>query len=42
MVWILVRSLKGKGGVIGKGITENVLNDWTKTMHRGADVITLI
>ena len=35
---ILMRSLKGRGGVIGKGITENVLNVWTKTMHRCAEV----
>ena len=35
---ILMRSLKGRGGVIAKGITENVLNVWTKTMHRCAEV----
>ena len=35
---ILVKSLKGKGGVIGKCITENVLKVWTKTMHRCAEV----
>ncbi len=33
-----MKSLKGRGGVIGKGITENVLNVWTKTMHRCAEV----
>jgi hypothetical protein len=31
---ILMKSLKGKGGVVGKGITENVLRVWTSTMHR--------
>jgi hypothetical protein len=30
--------LKGRAGVIGKGITENVMNVWTKTMHRCAAV----
>ena len=35
---ILRKSLKGKGGVIGRGITENVLNVRTKTMHRCAEV----
>ena len=35
---ILMRSLKGRGGVIGRGISENVLNVWTKTMHRCAEV----
>ena len=35
---IPMKSLKGKGGVIGRGITENVLNVWTKTMHRCAEV----
>ena len=35
---ILMRSLKGRGGVIGKGMTENVVNVWTKTMHRTAEV----
>ncbi|CAK8673814.1 unnamed protein product [Clavelina lepadiformis] len=33
-----MKSLKGKGGVIGKGITDNVLRVWTKTMHRCAEV----
>ena len=27
-----------KGGVIGRGVTKNVLNVWTKTMHRCAEV----
>ena len=35
---ILMRSLKGRGGVIAKGMTENVLIVWTKTMHRCAEV----
>ena len=35
---ILMRSLKGRSGVIGKGITENVLRVWTKTMHRCAEI----
>ena len=33
-----MRSLKGRGGVIGKGMTDNVLNVWTKSMHRCAEV----
>ena len=39
---IKVKLLRGRGGVIGKGMAENVLNDWTKTMHRSAKVVTLI
>jgi len=36
---VLMKSLKGRrSGVVGKGITENVLNVWTKTMHRCAEV----
>ena len=35
---ILMKSLKGRSGVIGKGITENVMNVWTKSMHRCAEV----
>ena len=35
---ILMKSLKGRGGVIGRGITENVTNVWTKTMHRCAEI----
>ena len=35
---ILMRSLKGRGGVIGKGMTDNVLNVWTKSIHRCAEV----
>lgn len=35
---ILMKSLKGRGGVIGKGMSENVLNVWTKTMHRCAEI----
>ena len=35
---ILMKFLKGKGGVIGKGVTENVLKVWTKTMHRCAEI----
>ena len=35
---ILMKSLKGRSGVIGKGITENVMHIWTKTMHRCAEV----
>ena len=37
-----MKSLKGRGGMIGKGMNENVLNVWTKTMQRSAEVITLI
>ena len=39
---ILMESLKGRGGVIGKRMTENVLNVWAKTMYRSAEVIALI
>lgn len=39
---ILMKSLKGRGGVIGRGITENVLRVWTKTMHRCAEVTKVI
>ena len=39
---ILMKSLKSRGGVIGKAMTEIVLNVWTKAMHRSAKVITLI
>ena len=35
---ILMKSLKGRGGVIGKGMSGHVINVWTKTMHRCADV----
>ena len=35
---ILMRSLKGRSGIVGKGITENVLRVWTKTMHRCAEI----
>jgi hypothetical protein len=35
---ILMKSLKGRAGVTGKGITENVMHVWTKTMHRCAAV----
>ena len=31
---ILMKSLKGRSGVFGKGISENVMHVWTKTMHR--------
>ena len=33
-----MKSLKGRSGVIGKGITKNVMNVWTKSMHRCAEV----
>ena len=33
-----MKSLKGRGGVIGKGMTDNVMNVWTKTMHRCAEL----
>ena len=33
-----MRSLKGRGGGIGKGMTENVMNTWTKTLHRTAEL----
>ena len=39
---ILMKSLKGRSGMIGKGMTKNVLNVWIKTMHRSAEVIALI
>ena len=37
-----MKLFKGRGGVIGKGMTENMLNDWTKTIHRSAKIIPLI
>ena len=33
-----MKSLKGRSGVVGKGITENVLHVCTKTMHRCAEI----
>ena len=36
---ILMKSLKGRSGIIGKGLTENVSRVWTKTMHRMAEFI---
>ena len=39
---ILMKSLKGRAGVIGKGITENVMHVWTKTMHRCAAITEAI
>ena len=39
---ILMKSLNRKGRVIGKGMTENVLNVWTRTMHISSEVIALI
>ena len=35
---ILMKTLKGRGEVVGKGMTENVLNVGTKSMHRCAEV----
>ena len=35
---ILMKSLKDRTHVIGKGITENVMHVWTKTMHQCAAV----
>ena len=35
---ILMKSLKGRAGVVAKGITENVMHVWTKTMHRCAEI----
>ena len=37
---ILMKSLKGRAGVVTKGIseTENVMHVWTKTMHRCAEI----
>ena len=29
-----MKVLKGRGGLIGKGMTENVRNAWTKSVHR--------
>ena len=37
-----MKSLKSRGGMIGKAMTEIVLNVWTKAMHRSAKVITSI
>ena len=39
---ILMKSLKDRGGVIGKEMTEIVLKFWTKTMHRSAKITALI
>ena len=33
-----MKSLKDRTQVIGKGITENVMHVWTKTMHQCAAV----
>ena len=33
-----MKSLKGRSGIIAKGITESVMTVWTKTMHRCAEV----
>ena len=35
---ILIKSLKGRGRVIGRGISESMLRVWTKTMHRCVEV----
>ena len=35
---ILMKSLKGRVGVIGRGKSENILQVWTKTIHRCAEV----
>ena len=32
----LIKSLKGRAGVLGRGITENVMHVWTITMHQCA------
>ena len=37
-----MKSLKGRSGVVRKGITENILNVWTKTMHRCSEVADAI
>ena len=39
---ILMKSLKGSGGVIGRGMTENVTRVWTKTIHTCASVTTCV
>ena len=35
---ILMKSLKGRSGVVAKGISENVMHVLTKTMHRCAEI----
>ena len=35
---ILMEPLKGRGGVIGRRISDNVVRVWTKMMHRCAEV----
>ena len=35
---ILMKSLKGRAGVIVKGITENFMHVWTKIMHQCAAI----
>ena len=37
-----MKSLKGRGGVIGKGLSENVTRVWTKTMHKCAEVTEVL
>ena len=35
---ILLKSLEGRDGVIGRDMSDNVVRVWTKTMHRCAEV----
>ena len=37
-----MKSLKGRGGVIGRGMSENILRVWTKTIRKCAEVIRAI
>lgn len=39
---ILIKPLKGRGGVIGKGMTDNVLRVWAKTMHKCEEMSKLL
>ena len=39
---ILMKSLKGRGGVVGRGITDNVTRVWTKTIHRSGEISAAI
>ena len=34
-----MKSLKGRGEVVGREMPQNILQVWTKTMHRCEDVL---
>ena len=39
---ILMKSLKGSGEVIGRGMSENVTKVWTKTVHKSAAITSSV